>query len=57
MVKEMMTNKSELPRNKVINLVTQWAHAITDMIEAANKVFACPWVAQLIDIDDVLKFI
>ena len=45
MVKEMITNISEFPRNEVIFLVTQWAQAITEMIEAADKTFACPWVA------------
>ena len=45
MVKEMMTNISELPRNEVIFLVTQWAQAITEMLEATDKTFACSWVA------------
>ena len=57
MVKEMISNISEFPRNEVIFLVTQWAQAITEMIEAADKTFACPWVAQLIETEDVLKFI
>ena len=44
MIKEMMTHINELQRNEVILIVTQWASSITEMVEDADKTFACPWV-------------